>query len=111
MVISSPQLTDVSSNYDLRNSRSTKILIDILHPMITLQRLQAFDPDFYPINIEKFDSHSLSGISTRTLLDPLQWSADAEVLSTNSSFGSVIVLDFCDHQFTTVIHDNDYVES
>ena len=76
--------------------------------------LQAFDPDFCPVNIEKFDSHSLSGMSTKTFLDPLQlqqWSADIEVLSTTNSFGSVIVLDFCDHQFTTIMHDNDYIES
>ena len=72
---------------------------------------QAFDPDFCPVNIEKFDSHSLSGMSTKTFLDPLQSSADAEVLSTTRSFGSIIILDFCDHQFTTVIRDNDYIES
>lgn len=74
--------------------------------------MQAFDPEFSPVDIEKFDSQSLSAMSTKTFLDPLQWSADIEVLSTtNSDFGSVIVLDFCDHQYTAIIHDNDYIES
>ena len=58
--------------------------------------LQHFDPDFCPVDIEKFDSSSLSTFSIKTVLDPLQFSTNVDVLSTSNSFGSVIILDFCD---------------
>ena len=57
---------------------------------------QPFDPDFCPVDIEKFDSHSLSAMSMKTVLDPLQWSTNVDVPSTSNSYGSVIILDFCD---------------
>lgn len=61
--------------------------------------LQSFDSDFCPaVDIEKFDSISLSAFSVKTTLDPLQDSTNvnADMLSASSSFGSIIILDFCD---------------